>query len=52
VGTKALLRRKNVLTLDLCDPALKAALVQFFELYNGMAVAGCVPRACVPRGMD
>ena len=39
-GTHALLRRKNVLTLDLCDPALKLALVEFFDLYTNLPFTG------------
>jgi len=34
-GTKSFFRRKNVVTLDLCDAALKDGLLQFFELYAG-----------------
>lgn len=38
-GPKSLFRRKNVLTIDLCDPELRNGLVQFFELYNGIPLA-------------
>eukprot|EP00750_Incisomonas_marina_P021856 INCI4772.2.p1 GENE.INCI4772.2~~INCI4772.2.p1 ORF type:complete len:570 (-),score=90.15 INCI4772.2:1486-3195(-) len=38
-GPKSLFRRKNVLTIDLCDTELRTGLVQFFELYNGIPLA-------------